>query len=222
MIGSLPCSTYVPPTFLVKSNTQSIGKRWKGRISLPYFKWALTRLVLTNFERWLLFFAYKETNKWYTLRKLWLGPCLVAHMWRPPSWLKAIPRASESSGKAGFCYHISNGHLRPSSLPTSKGDCCFLPIVYFLWEKIWLDYGRLYWFESYDFRDFTDFEIPDFLFRNFKKRKKHPFILMPLYYCRNQKNTKEKYDQFAFRTRAVNLSCRGGGRAKNLGGTAHY
>ena len=52
---------------------------------------------------------------------------LVATMWRPPSWLKAIPRASESGGKAGLRSHISNGHLRPSSSPTSKGDCCFLP-----------------------------------------------------------------------------------------------
>ena len=70
MIGSLPCSTYVTPTFLVKSNTQSIGKRWKGRISLPYFKRALTRLVLTNFERRLLFFVWKETDQQYILRKL--------------------------------------------------------------------------------------------------------------------------------------------------------
>ena len=58
MIGSLPCSTYVAPTFLVKSNTQSVGKQWKGRILLPYFKRALTPLILAYFERRLLLFAY--------------------------------------------------------------------------------------------------------------------------------------------------------------------
>ena len=111
----------------------------------------------------------------------------------------------KSNGNAGCCYHISTGHLLPSFLPTLKGDCCVLPKFYFLWS----DYRSLYWFESYDFRDFKDFEIPDFL---------QEFLLMFLYYGRNQKNTKEKYDQFAFQTRAVNLSHRGGGESKNLGG----
>ena len=125
-------------------------------------------------------------------------------MWQLP-WLKAIPKASESNRNAGCCYHISTGHLLPSFLPTLKGDCCVLPKFYFLWS----DYRSLYWFESYDFRDFKDFEIPDFL---------QEFLLMFLYYGRNQKNTKEKYDQFAFQTRAVNLSRRGGGRSKKSGG----